>query len=408
MKPHRITRRRRPPVPAILLAASLAATARDGDWCQWLDDNPGRLYKDKDNPWIQSFELGGRFHYQAAHVGGTDENGMDFHDSYDEYRRFRLETETRFLRFLTAEFNINLVDDERFAGGPDNNLHWGYQGFDQATLELDLGKATDLSWLDGASLRYGRMKFAIGEELHQSSNEIFTVERSDLSDQLGAGEGRPTGLLVDYERDRWTASAGLFSNEDDADFIGGWNDGSFLLTGFSWRPAPDWTLRLERVDCSASGRDKALGYASSTTLGAVWDRDRHGLIANLAWGDNGGAGHGNAKPERQGDFGGLVVMPWYWLVDKRLQLVLRYQLMLAAESEGINVSRRYLRGEHDHPFTDLNNGRGDELQSLYLGLNYHLCGDRTKLMGGLSYDQLGTPDSRVETLTWLFALRTSF
>ena len=42
---------------------------------------------------------------------------------------------------------------------------------------------------------------------------------------------------------------------------------------------------------------------------AGWRQDAQHLraaLANLAWGDNGGAAHGNAKPERQGDFGGLV------------------------------------------------------------------------------------------------------
>lgn len=114
----------------------------NGDWCTWLQDNPGRLYENKDNPWIQSFQIGGRFHYQAAYLEGTDINGVDFNDHYDEYRRLRFETKTQFLRYFTAEFNVNLVDDNRFRQGPFNELEWGYDAFDEASVEFDIGEAS--------------------------------------------------------------------------------------------------------------------------------------------------------------------------------------------------------------------------------------------------------------------------
>src|SRR5690606_17421956 len=90
------------------------AVENNGDWCEWLQDRPGELYRSKKNPLVQSFRIGGRFHYQAAYLDGSDVNGRDFHDTYDEYRRFRLETKTGFLEFFTLEANVNLVDDKRF------------------------------------------------------------------------------------------------------------------------------------------------------------------------------------------------------------------------------------------------------------------------------------------------------
>jgi hypothetical protein len=60
------------------------AAPLDGGWCAWLQNDPGLLYENKENPWIQSFEIGGRFHYQAAYLEGTDINGLDFNDTYDE------------------------------------------------------------------------------------------------------------------------------------------------------------------------------------------------------------------------------------------------------------------------------------------------------------------------------------
>ncbi len=138
----------------LVFAASLHAAEKDttgksaDDICHWLQDNPGTLYKNKENPWVQSFKLGGRMHYQAAWLSGSDEFGHDFSDDYNELRRLRLESKTRFLKFLTASLDIDLADDERFRSGAsddllkgwdDHDLHWGFQGFDEATLKLDLG-----------------------------------------------------------------------------------------------------------------------------------------------------------------------------------------------------------------------------------------------------------------------------
>ena len=74
----------------LALAASLHAAENDitgdeaGDICDWLQNHPGTLYKNKENPWIQSFRLGGRMHYQAAWLSGSDEFGHDFSDDYNE------------------------------------------------------------------------------------------------------------------------------------------------------------------------------------------------------------------------------------------------------------------------------------------------------------------------------------
>ena len=35
-----------------------------GDWCKFLEDKPGELYDNNDNPYIQNFQVFGRFHWQ--------------------------------------------------------------------------------------------------------------------------------------------------------------------------------------------------------------------------------------------------------------------------------------------------------------------------------------------------------
>jgi hypothetical protein len=57
---------------------------------------------------------------------------------------------------------------------------------------------------------------------------------------------------------------------------------------------------------------------------------------------------------------------------------------------------------------NVNSGRGDELHTLYTGLNYHICGDNAKIMAGVEYSTLDTPAGDVNALTYLVAFRTFF
>ena len=213
--------------------------SNNGDWCQWLQNDPGLLYENKDNPWIQSFEIGGRFHYQIASLEGTDINGMDFNDTYDEYRRLRFETQTRFLKYFVAEVNVNLVDDNRFRDDPFNELEWGYHTFDEASVEFDIGEAFGDGWLDGIKLKYGRMKLKMSEEVYMSSNEIYTIERSGIADKLGGSASRPTGVTLELDKGDWDLTVGMFSAEDDSDFLAGWGEGEYFYGSLEWRATDD-------------------------------------------------------------------------------------------------------------------------------------------------------------------------
>lgn len=406
------------------------AKATAGNWCEWLANAPGTLYENKSNPWLQSFRIGGRLHYQAAYQDGSDMNGRDYHDIYDEYRRFRIETRTKFLRFFSAEMDVNLVNDRRFREPPDNDLTWGYDDFDTATLECDLAKAFDNDLFDDLKLSYGKMKMPITEEQRQSSKAIYTVERSLLSDKLAGAESRPTGLSLEAAKGEWSGRIGVFSGEDDADFIGAWNDGITQFYSLSWQPDKDFHLTLDYATTHQSGTDDALGYHSAVALGSTYEKKHWGTQASLVYGDNGyGDPTDNARnrANRQGDFYGMTVMPWYWLVEDRLQLVCRFEYARSEESEGLQLSSRYLRGQHDDPALDLNNGRGSRYNAWYLGLNYYLCGDNAKIMAGIQYENLAASATRkverrnklggdyyvpetgtIEGFTYMVAFRSSF
>jgi hypothetical protein len=383
------------------------AAPLDGGWCAWLQNDPGLLYENTENPWIQSFEISGRFHYQAAYLEGTDINGLDFNDTYDEYRRLRFGTKTEFLRYFTAEINVNLVDDNRFRDDPFNELEWGYDTFDEASLEFDIGKAFGTGWLDGIKLKYGRMKLKMTEEAHMSSNEIYTIERSGLADKLGGEEGRPTGATLELDKGDWELVLGIFSGEDDADFIGGWNDGQFYYASLQWKPDKDFKMVLDYTQNDPDGADDALGYGWAIALSSVYDKKNWGILGQLVYGDNGG-GVRAPIPRRQGDFHGFVVMPWYWIIEDKLQAVIQYQYASSTETQGLQLPSRYVRGARDNPAVDIDNGRGSEHHMIYAGLNYYICGDNLKIMGGVSYDDLSTRDSDLDALTYMIAFRTSF
>jgi len=411
------------PSAAVLIAALLApaglsagekpdtgekSVTRDQNrWCDWLRDEPGLLHDDKKNPWIQSFEVGGRFHYQVTSLEGSDVNGRDFNDAYDEYRRFRLETKTVLLRYFELNLNTNLVADDRFRQGIFTDLEWGYDRFDEASLEFDIGDAFGEGMLDGIKLKYGRVKLDMTEEVHMSSNEIYTIERSAIAERLGGAEGRPTGLTLELDKGDWELHSGVFSSEDDADFLGGWNDGRFYYASLEWKADKDFRLLLDYSQNDADGRDDALGYGWAAALSAVYDPNDWGVLATMIYGDNGG-GFRAPITRRQGDFHGLVMMPWYWIIKDKLQAVLQYQYAASSESQGLQLPPRYIRAGHDDPAVDVDNGRGDEHHSLYAGLSYHFCRDRLKLMGGVTLDDLNTRRGEVQTTTWQIAFRTAF
>jgi hypothetical protein len=370
-----------------------------GDWCEWLQSKPGLLYKNQENPVLQSFQIGGRFMYQAAYLEGEDVNGREFNDTYDEYRRVRLETKFEFLKYFSSKVSINLVNDERRSGG---ELDWGYDTFDEATVTFNIKKAFGAGALDSLDLAYGRFKFNMTEEVHQSSKEILTIERSAIANKLYGANNRPTGVTLNGSLDPWSATLGLFSSEDDSAFIGGWNDGLtyYFSTAYQSNQNTKFVLDLTKNDPSES--DDFAGYDWAAALSGVYENGRYGALATVVVGENNSSSAG-----RGGSFHGLVLMPWYYLVEERLQAVVQYQYAGASESEGISTNSRYLRSEHSAG-VNVNSGRGDELHTLYAGLNYYLCGHNAKIMGGVEFTSLDTPAGDVNATTYLIAFRSFF
>jgi hypothetical protein len=378
-------------------AATAPVESNTGDWCSWLQSKPGTLYKNADNPWLQSFQIGGRLHWQAADVDGSDANNNDFSEADDEFRRVRIESKTEFLQFFSAKVGINVVNDDRRNG---NDLDWGYDTFDEALFTFDIKKAFGAGPLDVLTLTYGRHKFDFTEEVHMSSKEIYTVERSAIANKLYGANNRPTGVTINAALGAWSTMFGVFSGEDDSEFIGGWNEGQAYYASFAHQYSDNLRFGLDLVQNDTSGADDFLGYDWAAAFNTVYQQDRFGLLTTLIAGEN-----NDPAANRGGSFHALVVMPWYWVVEDRLQAVFQYQYAGSSESQGVRMNSRYVRAANT---AAINAGRGDELHTLYAGLNYHLCGDNAKIMAGVEYSNLETPVGDVDAVTWLVAFRTFF
>ncbi|MEM1082494.1 MAG: porin [Verrucomicrobiota bacterium] len=396
----------------------------DGDWCTWLSEKPGIFYKNSDNPWIQEFGLGGRFHWNAAYIQGNDINGYGFSDTHTEVRRFRLEPKLKFLNFFEAYASINMVDDatNRIAPWPGGRkLGWGYETFDQAHLTFDAKKAFSIDSVDGFKIKYGRLKHEITHEAWTSSKKLLTVERSAISNKV-FGSALPTGFSFNVVKGDWDFWASIYSTDaitqfgGNTEFIGGWGDGLAYRTSVGYQATEDLSLRWDFIYNDADGKggdDSLFRYKWVTSLSAVYDQDQWGLITDMIYGDNGGRNNGVLRQNRQGDFWGLVLMPYYWIVDDKLQGVVRYYYQGSQNAAGIRVYSRYARADHGPVVnTGINGGRGNEHHSIYAGVNYYLCGQNVKLQTGLEYEWLNTPgagiDGEFSALTYWFGFRSYF
>jgi hypothetical protein len=372
--------------------------SQNGDWCSWLQSKPGTIYKNKENPYLQSLQIAGRVQYQASYVDGEDRNGRDFNDTYSDFRRVRIESKTEFLQFFTIKAGLNMVADGRRSGA---DLDWGYQDFDEAYIAFDIKKAFGAGALDSLNVQYGRHKFNMTEEVHMSSKEMYTVERSAIANKLYGANSRPTGVTLNGSLGAWSATLGVFSGEDDSEFIGGWGDGQAYYLSMAYQQNDSLRYVLDFVQNDQSGADDFLGYEWATAFNVIYSDGPFGVLGTVVLGEN------NAAGVRGGSFHGLVAMPWYWIMEDKLQAVFQYQYSGSSESQGIRTNSRYVRSQHS-PGVNVNGGRGDELHTFYAGLNYLVCGDNAKIMAGIEYAALDNPAGDVDALTYSMAFRMFF
>ena len=144
------------------------------------------------------------------------------------------------------------------------------------------------------------------------------------------------------------------------------------------------------------------GAEADETIGADWaaaityqgEFGPLNLFVNGTYGDFDG-----------GDVYGVVVMPSMFLVEEKLEAVVRYQW---AHSTGdqLRLQSRNVRNVYRRDgVADL---RGDDHHSIYAGLNYYVCDHNLKLMAGVEYETLDGPAVDTEATTLWGAVRFYF
>ena len=377
----------------------------DWEWCSLYEKMGEPVYNNKENPLFQRLTFSGRAHLQYAYVDGEGVDGVGFSEDFEELRRLRLGAELKMLKYFKLKGELNLVDDRKPRGG---GRHLGYQNFDALFVSFNARKAFDIEYFDKVEIAYGRQKFALGQEVHTSSRKTKTVERSAVSNKVYPS--RATGLSVTLEKCDWTGAAGVFSTDFSND-LGSWDAGTgyYLSSTFERENGDDIVLDFLYNDANGSLDNELTNHqngalyewAVSASYARKWDRLK--VVVNATCGDNGS----QMDPTRGGNFYGFVVLPTYWLVEDKWEAVARYTYQGSEEANGIRTNSRYSRRNHGGE-DNINKGRGDEHHSIYAGINYYLCGEKSKIMTGIEYETLDTSSGDVDASTLWLAYRTYF
>lgn len=391
---------------ALMAAVVMTAEGNDGDWCKMIPWDIGTVPTDAESPWLQSLRFGGYIHLQSASVNGRA-GGRDF--SYGrglDVRRARLTMKGQAFNALSWSVHSNMSQDDGRTGG---GVEFDYFGLFTAYATLDLNALLPDNPLDTFSVSYGKRKLTeLNEEDETSINSILTVERSSLSSfvvPFRAATGT-TGAWLTMGRGNDEVTLGVFSTDTTPEF-GTWDDGTLLIG--SWEHDFSAALGFEEALLSIGGgiQDVKAGdevYSPWEWVFTPWFRITEGRWQwhfSAAFGELEGPAAATG-----GSFYGACLMPVYWLVEDRLQLVFRYEFMQSDAPFGVQLRSRYAREAgrpQNEAIPSLATGRGDFHQAAYTGLVWWVCPKHLSVLGGVEWEQLTSRSNNVYrgTTLWL-------
>jgi phosphate-selective porin OprO/OprP len=386
--------------PALTLSLALAATAafagpaevtktdtKEKSVFDSLWEYP-TLYKNKDASFLNEFRIVGRAHFDYYNENGN--NGLGSDQDF-VVRRLRLGVKASFFHSkldLHVETDLapqNLgstlyVGDPTYQRLTDAYVAWKFSD----ALKLTVGKQSVKFTLDGGT----------------SSNELLTIDRNNLSNNLWFPTEYITGVSVSGKKGGWQYNTGIFSGGDiyaaqssfagSSKEFGDFNGGNFWLgsVGYDFAQTLGVKKALLRADCVYNdpnvNSNATRNFSNIGSLNFQLDAGRWGFSTDVAFG-NGSLG--------QSDVFGFVAMPWFNLTEK-LQVVGRYTYMSSDDPDGL----RFNRYESTLAVNTNSNGsvktnssgavstqKGDEYNEVYLGLNWFIYGHKLKLQTGWNY-----------------------
>ena len=327
------------------------------------------------------------------------------------------EESTEGLRRLRVGVKAHLFDNVKVKATANFNsskddFKAEYKSFDEAHLTYTTGNGIDLS--------IGRVKSLISPEGRTSSNNLMTVERSQISN-LVYNSARPTAVRIgglsfgDLE-----GSFTIASNEDKQD-SGVWSsygEGVAFSTNLTYNglamPINLDVLINEEEDDYAD----IFGYEYAASLDFTIKTGKLNTLFNFIYGE------GDAIDE----FYGLVILPSFWLVEDKVKAVFRFTyadadadvFRTAGSESGLGLTLgeayEYELGTDREPANDETrrsvasvNEAGDEYYSIYAGLCFKL-GNKGSIVTGIEYEDLtkSSDENDEDALSFRAVYRYSF
>ena len=352
----------------------------------------GRLHVDPNATVLNKLYGYHLYHHQIGYVDGVDQNGNDFNETAEEFRRAWLGVHGTLFKVLKFKAVSQLSNDRNYLEG--QHRQWGHETFRNFNFQIDVKKLMHLDSVDSLVVGYGRRSMKLADEWQRSASHIMTLERSAFSNALWPNDSfssHPVGTWVKWKDEGSVYDFGVFSGAY-SDWLAGWNQSTVYFGSYhhdfsansAWDEHGVWVSGYYQ-DSDTGDQVLANGDEWGSALVGVIGKDQWTLHMTLGLAGNGA----NSRAEREGLWGGGVVMPTYWVVPDKLKWVNRYALQLSEEAQGVRLNSRYARiGENNDDSININSGYGDAHHSFYSGLNYHFAGENLKILGGIQYDDL--------------------
>lgn len=345
-----------------------------------------KLYQ-ADSGLLTDFRLQGRMHLQYAH-GDSNAGPYDSGLRPDNVTWGDLEVRRWRLGFKSKWMDGKVSLDGQIDIGPTWDPFYA-QLFD-AKVGFNLTEDIDVS--------IGKHRIDnFGADFHGSSNQLLTLERTLLSNALSGAV--LTGVDIDGSFGNWIWSAAAFAGDSQREFTHLEGGSVFQgAIGYDYAESRGLDNGVVRFDYQANtdGANERGAFEHAFSLNNNIERGRYSMFTDVL----GGLGRGT-----QGDVWGVTIAPAYFVVDDKLQFILRYQYA-NGDNDGLRLQSRYERLATNL----IDGGRGENYHAAYAGLNYYLYGHKLKFMTGMEYHNMdgGSDGGDFDGWTWSGAFRMYF
>jgi phosphate-selective porin OprO/OprP len=315
----------------------------------------GKIYQDKDNPFIQEAWLLGRFHGQYHWADGSSTPN----DEGYETRRLRLGGQVKLLKSFT--FHAQMVS------GSDVNPF--YDGFTELWGQWAFSPEVILT--------VGQQKHRFTHDRNVSSRYLNYLERGMLTNMFAA-DYTPAVTLQGLVG-KTTYYTGFFSNATGRNMNDSFTEldsgSSFIAASYydlsEFFSFDSFYLNGSIVHSNANENATNLNKYENGLSGAlIITEGSTAFVAELITGLKSDQGNGT----------GINFQPSFFITDT-IQLATRYQIAVSNDEKGLNAQRRYEK--------DSGLSMGDLYTATYVGINYYIAKHRLKLMSGIEYSTLG-------------------